>query len=143
MQKLKEDIQSVVDIYKSGNLSKAEILTKKLINDNPKVVFLYNLLGLILAEQKKDEFKLYKNVYNNREQVLLNEKLMQLHNVNISASTKTKIVRQVNGPIKRMIKFKFQKMFMEDKLYSGLPNLNSWLMTTFNRLNRMAEKSNG
>ena len=98
---------------------------------------------LVLAEQKKDEFKLYKNVYNNREQVLLNEKLMQLHNVNISASTKTKIVRQVNGPIQRMIKFKFQKMFMEDKLYSGLPNLNSWLMTTFNRLNRMAEKSHG
>ena len=98
---------------------------------------------MVLAEQKKDEFKLYKNVYNNREQVLLNEKLMQLHNVNISASTKTKIVRQVNGPIQRMIKFKFQKMFMEDKLYSGLPNLNSWLMTTFNRLNRMAEKSHG
>ena len=55
MEKLKEHIQSVVDIYKSGNLSEAEILTKKLINDNPKVVFLYNLLGLILAEQKKDD----------------------------------------------------------------------------------------
>tara|TARA_B100000315_G_scaffold254836_1_gene296739 strand:- start:1737 stop:3305 length:1569 start_codon:yes stop_codon:yes gene_type:complete len=55
MEKLKEHIQSVVDIYKSGNLSKAELLAKQLINNNPKIVFLYNLLGLILAEQKKDD----------------------------------------------------------------------------------------
>ena len=55
MEKLKKHIQSIIDIYKSGNLSKAELLTKKTIDKNPKVVFLYNLLGLILAEQKKDE----------------------------------------------------------------------------------------
>ena len=53
MEKLKEQIQSAVNIYKSGNLQKAELFTKKLINDNPKLVFLYNLLGLILADQKK------------------------------------------------------------------------------------------
>ena len=55
MEKLKEHIQYVVDIFNSGNLSKAELLTKKLINNNPKVVFLYNLLGLILVEQKKND----------------------------------------------------------------------------------------
>ena len=55
MEKLREQIQSVVDIYKSGNLSKAELLAKNLINNNPKIVFLYNLLGLILVEQKKTE----------------------------------------------------------------------------------------
>ena len=53
MEKLKEQIQSVIDIYKSGNLSRAEQITKKLINDNPKVAFLYNFLGLILVDQKK------------------------------------------------------------------------------------------
>ena len=55
MDKLKEHIQSVAGIYKSVHLSKAELLTKKLINSNPKVVFLYNLLGLILAEQNKND----------------------------------------------------------------------------------------
>ena len=55
MEKLKKQIQSIIDIYKSGNLSKAEHLTKKLISNNPKVVFLYNLLGLILVEQKKTD----------------------------------------------------------------------------------------
>ena len=53
MRNLKEEIQSVVDIYKSGNLSRAEIISKKLLEENPKIVFLYNLLGLILSEQRK------------------------------------------------------------------------------------------
>ena len=72
-----------------------------------------------------------------------NFKLMQLSDVDISASTKMKILNNVNKPVQRLIKMKFQKMFLEDKLYSALPNLNSWLMTTFNRLNQMAEKSYG
>ena len=72
-----------------------------------------------------------------------NFKLMQLSEVDISASTKMKILNNVNKPIQRLIKIKFQKMFLEDKLYSALPNLKSWLMTTFNRLNQMAEKSYG
>tara|TARA_Y100000590_G_C15702051_1_gene1007170 strand:- start:848 stop:2416 length:1569 start_codon:yes stop_codon:yes gene_type:complete len=53
MDKLKEQIQSVVNVYKSGNLSKAEEVTTKLIESNPKIAFLYNLLGLILMGQKK------------------------------------------------------------------------------------------
>ncbi len=53
MRNLKEEIQSVVDIYKAGNLSRAEIISKKLLKENPKIVFLYNLLGLILSEQRK------------------------------------------------------------------------------------------
>ena len=51
MEKLKKQIQSAVDVYKSGDLTKAEFLCKKLIEANPKVDFLYNLLGLILAGQ--------------------------------------------------------------------------------------------
>ena len=53
MDKLKDQIQSAVNVYKSGNLSKAEQVSKKLINANPNVTFLYNLLGLILTGQKK------------------------------------------------------------------------------------------
>ena len=53
MKNLKEQVQTAVNIFKSGNLSKAEEETKKLIAENPKVAFLYNLLGLISAGQKK------------------------------------------------------------------------------------------
>ena len=73
----------------------------------------------------------------------LNHKLMQLSDVDISGSTKTKIMQRVNEPINRLIKYKFQKMFLEDKLYTALPNLNSWLLTNFNQLNHYAEKTHG
>jgi len=72
----------------------------------------------------------------------MNYRLMQLSDVDISGSTKTKIIDKVNEPINRLVKFKFEKMFLEDKLFTALPNLNSWLLTNFNQLNRYAEKSN-
>ena len=71
----------------------------------------------------------------------LNYKLMQLSDVDISGTTKTKITERVRQPINRLIKYKFQKMFLEDKLYTALPNLNSWLVTNFNQLNHYAEKT--
>ena len=55
MEKLKKEIQLVVDIYKSKDLLKAETLTRELISNNPNIAFLYNLLGLILVDQKKIE----------------------------------------------------------------------------------------
>ena len=54
-----------------------------------------------------------------------------------------KIRNLVNNPIQRLIKVDFQKMFLEDKLYTALPNLNSWLLTNFNQLNHYAEKTHG
>jgi len=63
MEKLKKEIQFVGDVYKSGDFHKAELLAKELIVANSKVVFLYNLLGLILVEQKKidEAIQCYKN----------------------------------------------------------------------------------
>ena len=78
---------------------------------------------------------------DSKEIIERNYKLMQLSDVNISASTKTKIIKRVNEPINRLIKYKFQTMFMEDKLYTSLPNVTSWLATNFNQLNNYAEKT--
>ena len=47
MQNLKKEVQSIISLYKSQDLAKAENLCKKIIINNPKIVFLYNLLGLI------------------------------------------------------------------------------------------------
>jgi DNA polymerase-1 len=80
-------------------------------------------------------------VPDSKEIIERNYKLMQLSDVNISASTKTKITKRVNEPINRLIKYKFQTMFMEDKLYTSLPNVTSWLATNFNQLNNYAEKT--
>ena len=53
MENLKKQIQHAVDAFKSGRILEAEDLTGKLIDSNPNVVFLYNLMGLILVEQKE------------------------------------------------------------------------------------------
>ena len=66
---------------------------------------------------------------------------MQLSDVDISGSTKTKIIAKVNEPINRLVKFQFEKMFLEDKLFTALPNVTSWLANHFNQLNRYAEKT--
>jgi len=49
MENIKTQIQSIVDLYKTGDFINAESLCTKLLVTNPSVVFLYNLLGLILV----------------------------------------------------------------------------------------------
>ena len=55
MENIKKQIQLAIDAYKSGDFTKAESLCKKLIEENSKVEFLYNLLGLILVAQNKTQ----------------------------------------------------------------------------------------
>ena len=78
---------------------------------------------------------------DSKDTIELNYRLMQLSDVDISGTTKTKIIDKINQPINRLVKFQFQKMFLEDKLFTALPNVTSWLATNFNQLNRYAEKT--
>jgi len=55
MENLKQKIQGAVNLYKSGNLLKSEEITLRLIEANPKVPFLHNLLGLILSAQNRND----------------------------------------------------------------------------------------
>ena len=123
----------VLDGDKSDNISGVRGLGLKTIQK--KLPFL-----------KEDRIVKMNEVVNelpdSKDIIELNYKLMQLSDVDISGSTKTKIIDMVNKPVNRLIKFKFEKMFLEDKLFTALPNLNSWLLTNFNQLNRYAEKSN-
>ena len=53
MKKIEKKIEEIVSLFKSKKLLEAEKYNKALIIEYPKVVYLYNLLGLILAEQNK------------------------------------------------------------------------------------------
>ena len=107
-------------------------------------------LGLITI-QKKLPFLSENRIVNidevinklpeSKDVIELNYKLMQLSDVDISGTTKTKIIDKVNAPINRLIKYKFQTMFLEDKLFTTFPNVTSWLLTNFNQLNHYAEKT--
>ena len=72
-----------------------------------------------------------------------NYKLMQLFDVDISDSDKLKISKKIHETIPMMNKSKFRSMFLEDKLYGTLPNLDTWLMTNWNKLNKYADISDG
>ena len=55
MKELKEKIQAAVNLYNTRDFLKCQENTKKLMELNPNVVFLYNLLGLALTAQNKNE----------------------------------------------------------------------------------------
>ena len=122
----------VLDGDKSDNIPGVRGLGLKTIQK--KLPFLSEN-RIVNIDEVVDELPEYK------ETIELNYRLMQLSDVDISGNTKTKIIERVNEPINRLVKYKFQTMFLEDKLYSGLPNLNSWLLTNFNQLNHYAEKT--
>jgi len=76
MENIKKQIQSILDKFKSGNLREAENLSKRLISENPKVAYLYNLLGLIYIGQKKIDLaeKYYK------EGIKINPNFAEIYN---------------------------------------------------------------
>ena len=61
--------------------------------------------------------------------------LMQLQNVDIPNHTKMKIQGAVNGKVPQLIKYRFQTMFLKDKLVNQIKNLDNWIME-FTRLDR-------
>tara|TARA_B100001123_G_scaffold382087_1_gene452974 strand:+ start:707 stop:2260 length:1554 start_codon:yes stop_codon:yes gene_type:complete len=110
MENLEKEIKNTLDLFKSNKFSDAETNVKKLLEQNPKVPFLYNLLGLICAAQKKDDEAImhyekgisinpdYSMIYNNlgtiykskkdyiksesyyKKSLKLNDKIPEAHN---------------------------------------------------------------
>ena len=91
------------------------------------------------AETQKNP--LCERVLQSKDLLELNKQLMDLEDGIIGGQTKLKIKEIVERPIQRLIKHRFQTMFLEDKMFTALPNLNSWLATTFNRMNHLAEET--
>jgi len=55
MENLQKKIQFLLDLYKERNLPKAESYCKELIIYYPNAVILYNILGIVLNEQRKTD----------------------------------------------------------------------------------------
>jgi len=90
---------------------------------------------LEFVEKSDSKIKLLENIKKSSNIVKRNYLLMQLNNVDIPNHTKMKIQGAVNGDVPQLIKYKFQTMFLKDKLTSAIPNLDSWIME-FTRLDR-------
>ena len=66
---------------------------------------------------------------------------MQLEEVDIPNHTKLKIQGALNNEIPQLIKYKFQTMFLQDKLSSQIKNFDSWI-TEFIKLDRIRGANN-
>ena len=134
---------------KSDNIDGVKgIATKTLVKNIPTLGEENNNYSLQeiykYAHQHKDDGNnFFVKILQNKELLERNYKLMQLEDVNISASTKTKLIDVVRGPIRRLIKYKFETMFMEDRLFQNLPNVSSWLAQNFTTMDKYAEQTNG
>ena len=96
---------------------------------------------LDFVEKSDDTSKIIKTISESRDILELNFKLMQLEDVNIGGSTKSKIIDIVKKPVNRLVKFQFQKMMLEDKLNTAIRNPDLWLRQCFFHLDVMAAKS--
>ena len=81
------------------------------------------------------KIKLLENIKKSSNLIKRNYLLMQLNKVDIPNHTKMKIQGAVNGDVPQLIKYKFQTMFLQDKLSTQIKNLDSWIME-FTRLDR-------
>jgi 5'-3' exonuclease len=96
----------------------------------------------IIKKSDKNNNRFGKIVHEQQDIMHRNYKLMQLNNVDISGSAKLKINKIVNGRIQELVKPVFQKQFIEDRMFGALPNLDSWLMLIWTKLNRLAKINN-
>lgn len=79
--------------------------------------------------------KIYQSIINNKDQIFLNQKLMSLKPIDISANSKLRIQEMVSNDNVGTINTKqFLKLYTRDFLNSFMKNPIDWLQDTFNSL---------
>ena len=130
-------IYRAIDGDKSDNIDGVRGWGLKTIQKKLPLLLEDNILNIddIITEDEK--------LKENEELLTRNHMLMQLDEVDISASAKMKILDKIREPINKLNKLKFQKRFKEDRLFATNANIDSWLVECFATLNQMANKTHG
>ena len=90
---------------------------------------------LEFAEKSDGKIKLLESIKKSGNLIKRNYLLMQLKKVDIPNHIKRKVVNTVNQDVPQLIKYKFQTMFLQDKLSTQIKNFDSWIME-FMRLDK-------
>ena len=90
------------------------------------------------AESVDKKYKVHESVISNKDLLDLNYRLMQLKEVDINGGAKMLTLNKVQGDIDKLNTYEFKKMFMADKMYTVIKDLDSWLINSFNSLNAYA-----
>ena len=89
----------------------------------------------------ESDLKVLQQISNNKDQIELNHRLMQLNEVEISGTAKEKIRNIVDDSVPSLNSTKFKVMLMEDRLTNVIRNLDFWLRETFTSLDAYAKSS--
>ena len=96
-----------------------------------------------LVEQCQDsKIKVMQTISESKKAIELNYKLMQLNDVDISGSSKNKIMNTVYNSVGRMNTTKFKVMMIEDGITGAFRNLEFWMKERFLRLDSHADTFN-
>ena len=87
------------------------------------------------ATNADKKYKVHEIIESNMNTIQLNYKLMQLKDVDIAGTTKLLIQEKIHEEINPMDVLNFKKMFMADKMYTVIKDLDTWMSTSFNSLN--------
>lgn len=87
------------------------------------------------ATNAEKKYKVHEIIESNMNTIQLNYKLMQLKDVDIAGTTKLLIQEKIREEINPMDVLNFKKMFMADKMYTVIKDLDTWMSTSFNSLN--------
>jgi 5'-3' exonuclease len=87
------------------------------------------------ASNVEKKYKVHETIESNSDTIQLNYKLMQLKDVDIAGTTKLLIQEKIREEINSMDVLNFKKMFMADKMYTVIKDLDTWMSTSFNSLN--------
>ena len=116
---------------------------KTLINRFPNMNQKQMDFDIIIEEAKGNidsgsKIKIFNEIVTNRELLHRNYRLMQLSEVDISATSTLGIIGKMDAVINKLNTKIFKRLFLEDKLYENIKDVDKWLRDTFNRLNTYA-----
>ena len=91
--------------------------------------------------QEQPKTKMFQKINDAEPQLYLNDKLMQLKNIDMAGNIKLNVVNRLDGNINESNILEFKKMFMQDKMYSVIKDVDSFL-AAFVSLNAYAKMHN-
>lgn len=90
----------------------------------------------MLSKCETEKGNKYKDIHNFKHQILINEKLMNLLEPNISDQDKEYLHSVIENPNKSLNAMEFVTMYNEDNLGSSIINVNQWLFDKFRTLSQ-------
>jgi 5'-3' exonuclease len=85
----------------------------------------------VLNRCEGQKSKSYENIKTFEHQLKINEKLMDLHNPNISESDLEELDSVIQNPNRALKTLEFKNLYNEDSLGGSIQNLDMWLFNNF------------